>query len=105
MSAYRFARNSLIATAATLALTACDSSDGDADEGAVMGGGAEVESDFDASTTDVMSVDVVAGGIEPMTDPASADAGIDMLGDNTPTEIPDEAPLQQLPVEDADGNE
>ncbi len=100
MSVYRFARHCLIAATATLALSACDSGGDEADEGTVMGGGAEVESDFDASTIDVMSVDTAAGGVEPMMDPATADAGIDMLGDDEPSPVGDEAPPQQMPAEE-----
>lgn len=36
--------------------------------------------DFDASTMDAMSIDVVAGGTPPAGDPNTADAEIDMLG-------------------------
>lgn len=36
--------------------------------------------DFDASTMDAMSIDVVAGGTPPAADPSTADAQIDMLG-------------------------
>ena len=41
---------------------------------------AEEGIDFDASTMDAMSVDVVAGGTPAASDPEVADAGIDMLG-------------------------
>ncbi|MEO0501673.1 MAG: hypothetical protein AAF205_14200, partial [Pseudomonadota bacterium] len=79
-----------------------DGADGDANAGAAAAENsvsAETGLDFDASTIDVMSVDVAAGGVEPMVDPATADAGIDMLGQNNePPEpnLPDVTPDEDL---------
>ncbi|MHB9880055.1 hypothetical protein ACSMXM_10365 [Pacificimonas sp. ICDLI1SI03] len=69
---------------AFLALTACGDSSDEGGDTAAGSAGADVESDFDASTVDVMNVDVAAGGVETTMDPATADAGVDMLGQDTP---------------------
>ncbi|MEE4350403.1 MAG: hypothetical protein V2J26_09260 [Pacificimonas sp.] len=75
--------------AASLGLSACGGDGDEAGSGGVPAGGvnrelAEEGLDFDSSTMDAMSVDVVAGGIPPAADPDTADAAIDMLGNNQP---------------------
>ena len=69
-----------LSVAAALALAACGNSDdtksADGETPAVEGAGDASVTDLgaDASTADAMSVDVAAGGVEPMTDPATVDA-------------------------------
>lgn len=77
---------------AIIGLASCgNGTESESGDTAAGSAGAEVESDFDASTVDVMNVDVAAGGIEPAVDPASADAGIDMLGREAAVETDDAA--------------
>ncbi len=64
--------------AIALTATACGKSDEAGKEGekAAVEGAADAsvsELGADASTADAMSVDVAAGGVEPMTDPALVD--------------------------------
>ena len=71
---------------AGLALGACGGGDNEANDPAGSGVNRELAEegiDFDASTMDAMSIDVVAGGVPPSDDPATADANIDMLGRGT----------------------
>lgn len=69
-----------LTVAAALAVAACGSRDdtksADGETAAVEGAGDASVADLgaDASTADAMSVDVAAGGVEPMTDPATVDA-------------------------------
>lgn len=79
--------------AIAFAATACGKSDDAGKEGekaAVEGAADASMSDLgaDASTADTMSVDVAAGGVEPMTDPALVDV----------TPIPDKA-SEQAPAQ------
>ena len=77
--------------AAVAALLLAVSGCGDSDDAEPADGGgsavnrelAEEGLDFDSSTMDAMSIDVVAGGTPPAADPATADAGIDMLASST----------------------
>lgn len=80
--------------AIALAATACGKSDDAKTEGgksAVEGAADASVSDLgaDASTADAMSVDVAAGGVEPMTDPALVDVA------PIPDTAPEQAPAQQ----------
>ena len=81
--------------AIALAATACGKSGDSGTEGekaAVEGAADASVSDLgaDASTADAMSVDVAAGGVEPMTDPALVD-----VAPIPDTPAPEKAPAQQ----------
>lgn len=83
-----------LSVAITLAAAACGKSDDAKMEGekaAVEGAADASVSDLgaDASTADAMSVDVAAGGVEPMTDPALVDVA------PIPDTASEEAPAQQ----------
>jgi hypothetical protein len=85
-----------VSLAIALATTACGKSDDAGQEGekaAVEGAADASVSDLgaDASTADAMSVDVAAGGVDPMTDPALVDVA--PIPD-TPASS-EEAPAQQ----------
>ena len=80
--------------AIALAATACGKSDDAGKEGekAAVEGAADAsmsELGADASTADAMSVDVAAGGVEPMTDPALVDVA----------PIPDAPASEQAPAQ------
>ncbi|WP_160119061.1 hypothetical protein [Sphingosinicella microcystinivorans] len=80
--------------AIALAATACGKSDNAGKEGekAAVEGAADAsmsELGADASTADAMSVDVAAGGVEPMTDPALVDVA----------PIPDAPASEQAPAQ------
>lgn len=81
--------------AIALAVTACGKSDDagkDGEKVAVEGAADASMSDLgaDASTADAMSVDVAAGGVEPMTDPALVD-----IAPVPDAPVPEQAPAQQ----------
>lgn len=83
-----------LSVAIALAATACGKSDDARTEGekaAVEGAADASVSDLgaDASTADAMSVDVAAGGVEPMTDPVLVDVA------PIPDTASEEAPAQQ----------
>ncbi len=69
-----------LTVAIALAVAACgkgdDTKSADGETPAVEGASDASVTDLgaDASTADAMSVDVAAGGVEPMTDPAAVDA-------------------------------
>ncbi|EMD82493.1 hypothetical protein [Pacificimonas flava] len=82
-----FSKLAFAGAISVLALSAC----GDSDDNAAPAGSAvnrelaEEGIDFDASTMDAMSVDVVAGGAPAQADPSTADAGIEMLQQDAAT--------------------
>jgi hypothetical protein len=81
--------------AIALAVTACGKSDDagkDGEKAAVEGAADASMSDLgaDASTADAMSVDVAAGGVEPMTDPALVE-----IAPVPDAPVPEQAPAQQ----------
>jgi hypothetical protein len=80
------------AAAVTIALAACGNGDAPKSEEAASAVGASGDTTtdlgLDASTSDAMSVDVAAGGIEPMADPMADPMANQTENTETPAEEP-----------------